>query len=108
MPMMLLDEVLPEEMRMATYAHEMILGESINAELSGKRFVWSEYFCANYECKCKMVSVRLTEINDDYICFGKSLAVLCCEWFGIGGEYSITLDNEFEQSIYAPGILELY
>jgi hypothetical protein len=105
---MLLNDVLPEKLRMCSYKYEVVLGDAISAELSGRRFVWAEYFCANYWCECQMVSVRLTEVDDDNACFGKALAILCCEWFGMGERYSVTLDDEFDQSVYAPIILDLY
>ena len=102
----MINQILPDNEQQGIL-YDNVLGESINDELKGRKFILCEYFCDNIQCDCKSVVVAVEEINDLEAAKSQPpVASIRYDWSDTQPE--IILDEEHDQSLLAPAMLEMY
>ena len=102
----MINQILPDNEQQGIL-YDNVLGESINDELKGRKFILCEYFCDNIQCDCKSAIVAVEEINVlEAEPPPPPVAAISYDWSGTQPE--IVLADDHEQSLLAPAMLEMY
>lgn len=106
MIMRMINEIVPDNEQQGIL-YDNVLGESINDELKGRRFILYEYFCDNIQCDCQSVVVAVEEVNGLEADLPQPpVAVIRYDWSDTQPE--IVLAEDHAQSLLAPTMLEMY